>query len=393
LRTHLTARLRRPAVAIAISSLALAGLAPAALADGGLEVTTPYPAIAVAPGSSASFDLTISSTVEGTVGLTVEGAPATWKASLHGGSFVIDGVQVAAGKTATARLDVQVPGDATAATTAIRVVATLGSRTDVLPIQVRVNADIAGDITLTTTSPTQTGASDATFNFDMTLQNGSAQDITVSAKAAGPPQWTVDAKLTGSATTASTVVKAGSSTTISVSAKPPAQTAAGDYKITVTANTGTKEVGAELGVRITGSYQTSLTTPGDLLSNKGSAGSATKQTLIVENNGTAPLTGITITGTPPTGWTVTFEPEGGKIDSVAPGGGTGQVIATITPSKDAVAGDYNMTFNMSSAEQQSASVAIRFTVETSPIWAIAGLLLIAAIFAGLFYVFRTFGRR
>ena len=389
---HLTARLRRPAVALAIVSVVLAGLAPAALADDGLEITTPYPLIAVAPGSSASFDLTVSSTVEGTVGLTVEGAPANWKAVLHGGSFVVDGVQVAAGKTATARLDVQVPGDATAATSTLRVVAKLGGRTDVLPISLRVAADIAGDITLTTTSPTQTGASDATFNFDLTLNNGSAQDITVSSKAAGPPQWTVDAKLTGSATTASTVVKAGSSTTISVSAKPAPQTAAGDYKVTVTANTGSKEISADLGVTITGSYQTTLTTPGDLLSNKGSAGTATKQTLVVENNGTAPLTGITISASPPTGWTVTFDPEGGKIDSIAPQQ-TGQVIATITPSKDAVAGDYNMTFNLSSAEQQSASAAIRFTVETSPVWAIAGLVLIAAIFAGLFYVFRTYGRR
>jgi uncharacterized membrane protein len=33
------------------------------------------------------------------------------------------------------------------------------------------------------------------------------------------------------------------------------------------------------------------------------------------------------------------------------------------------------------------------TVDTSPIWAIVGLLLIAAVIGGLFYVFRTYGRR
>ena len=39
------------------------------------------------------------------------------------------------------------------------------------------------------------------------------------------------------------------------------------------------------------------------------------------------------------------------------------------------------------------SAQIRFTVETSPIWALVGIALIALILGGLFYVFRTYGRR
>ena len=34
-----------------------------------------------------------------------------------------------------------------------------------------------------------------------------------------------------------------------------------------------------------------------------------------------------------------------------------------------------------------------FTVETSPLWFIAGIVLVIAILAGLVYVFRTYGRR
>ena len=66
----------------------------------------------------------------------------------------------------------------------------------------------------------------------------------------------------------------------------------------------------------------------------------------------------------------------------------------ITPSGDAVAGDYVITFKADAAENATGSSAdIRFTVETSPIWAFVGVALIALILGGLFYVFRTYGRR
>jgi uncharacterized membrane protein len=34
-----------------------------------------------------------------------------------------------------------------------------------------------------------------------------------------------------------------------------------------------------------------------------------------------------------------------------------------------------------------------FTVETSPLWLLAGIALIVVILGALFYVFRTYGRR
>ena len=64
--TSLIARVRRTAIVLAAAAVALAGLAPAALAAD-LSVTTPYPNIAVAPGSSASFDLTITAPRDGLV--------------------------------------------------------------------------------------------------------------------------------------------------------------------------------------------------------------------------------------------------------------------------------------------------------------------------------------
>jgi uncharacterized membrane protein len=365
-------------------------VAPGAMAAGGLNVTTPYPAVVVAPGSKVSFDLTVASTSAANVALKVQGAPTGWTATLHGGGFVVDGVSVGANKDATVRLDVSVPGDAADGSHNLIVTATDGGVSDNLAITIRVAAGAAGDITLTTPSQTLTGASDATFSFPLTLQNDSAQDITVSATATGPtPDWTVTAKLATSEQAASTIVKAGSSTGINVSVTAPANAPADKYPIHVSATAGSKTIEADLGIEITGTYKLTLSTPGDLLSAHGSAGSGTQQTFTITNTGTAPLTNVKPTAQKPTGWDVTFDQP--TIDSIAPGA-TANFVATIKPSGEAVAGDYVVTVT-SANDQATGNAQIRFTVETSPIWAIVGIAIIVLILAGLFYVFRTYGRR
>jgi hypothetical protein len=100
LPTSLIARVRRPAIALATAAVFLVGLVPAAAAADPFAVTTPYPSIAVAPGSSASFDLSITAPREGTASLSVAGAPTGWTATLHGGGFVVSGVSVASGTAA-----------------------------------------------------------------------------------------------------------------------------------------------------------------------------------------------------------------------------------------------------------------------------------------------------
>lgn len=392
--TSLIARARRPALALAASALLVGGLVPAVAAAGPLAVTTPYPSIAVAPGASASFDLTITSTTEGTVDLSVSGAPSGWKATLHGGGFVVTGVTAAPGKPGEARLDVDVPADATATTANLTVRAKNASATATLDIKVEVNADVAGDITLTTSSPTLTGSSESDFSFDLTLQNDTAQDQTVSATATAPEGWRVETKLSD-AQAASTVVKAGSSTTITVTATPPANAPAGQTEIDVTAKAGSKTIQGKLGVVITGSFEMTLSTPNDLVSAHGPAGSGTTQQVEIENTGTAPLTNVAMTATKPTDWEVTFDQP--TVASIAPGQ-KATVTATIIPSGEAITGDYQVTIKAEApgengATATSADLAMTFTVETSPIWLLAGFALIVAIVGALFYVFRTYGRR
>ena len=384
------AAVRRTAIVVASTALMLGALAPTASADDGLEVTTAYPAVAVAPGSKVSFDLKVTSTRGANVALALSGVPEGWTASLHGGGFVIDGVTAGPGTDATARLDVNVPADAAASTQTIRVTAEGGGATDVLPISVRVDAAATGDITITTDNPTLTGSSDDTFPFALTLHNDTAQDVTVSASASvtDHPDWDVTAEIAGSQQAASTVVEAGGTTSINVTADPPDDAAAGQYAVHVEVKAGEQTIPGDFAVDLTGSYSMTLTGPGGLLSAHGGAGSATQQQFILTNTGTATIENVALTATPPTGWEVTFDQETVNVPTTEPV----TVTATITPSGEAVAGDYVITFNANS-DQADASAQVRFTVETSPLWALIGIGIIGLILLGLYYVFRTYGRR
>jgi len=102
-----------------------------------------------------------------------------------------------------------------------------------------------------------------------------------------------------------------------------------------------------------------------------------------------------MTSSAPTNWKVTFDQE--TIPTIPPDQQV-TVTATITPTGEAVTGDYKVTLSAGSDAAAGASAAdanlpMTFTVETSPLWLLAGFGLIVVILAALFYVFRTYGRR
>jgi uncharacterized membrane protein len=120
-----------------------------------------------------------------------------------------------------------------------------------------------------------------------------------------------------------------------------------------------------------------------------SADGSSEVQLVLTNTGTAPMQNIELTSTPPSGWDVAFtEPTIGQIEA----GQSVNAVATVTPSDQAIAGDYVITFSADS-EQANASVDIRTTVNPSALWGFVGVALIALTLAGLAWVFRRFGRR
>ncbi len=380
--------LRRVSV-VSVLALLFSFAAVPVSAGSGLSITTPFPAVSVAAGTKVSFDITVSAAANTRVALSVGGVPTGWTATMRGGGFVVDAVQTDAAGAAKTRLDVTVPGDATPSSNRITVTATAGSSAT-LPLDITVSDAVAGAVTMTTATPTLQGAADTTFTFTLTLHNDTAEDQTYAVTAQGPEGWTVNATLTGQAQAASAVVAAGATSSVTVTATPPNPIDAGDYTIQAVATVGEQTINADLGVRITGTNNVTLTTPDGTLSNRGSAGGNITQQLQIENNGTSDLTNLTITSTAPRDWTITYDPSD-TIDTVA-AGETQLVTATIVPSGDAIAGDYVVTFTSASG-QVSDQIEIRVTVETSPLWGFVGIALIVAVLAGLWWVFRTYGRR
>src|SRR4029077_324339 len=110
---------------------------------------------------------------------------------------------------------------------------------------------------------------------------------------------------------------------------------------------------------------------------------------VVANSGSAPVTNVTMTASAPTGWKVEFDAT--TVASI-PAGETANVTAPITPTSDAIAGDYSMTIT-SKGTEASADTDIRVRVETPQFWWIVGVVLIVGVFAGLYWVFRKYGRR
>ncbi|MGH2708069.1 MAG: NEW3 domain-containing protein, partial [Actinomycetota bacterium] len=110
---------------------------------------------------------------------------------------------------------------------------------------------------------------------------------------------------------------------------------------------------------------------------------------VVRNEGTTAVKGIRLSATPPAGWRVTFRPS--TIPNIAPKR-TGKVTAIITPSGEAVAGDYVVTLT-SSAEQSTSNADIRVSVSPSRLFGFLGLVIIVGAAYALFWVFRRYGRR
>lgn len=365
-------------------------LSPApVVAATGLTVTTPYPDVAVAPGTTVTFALKVVVTQTRQVAMSVAGTPTGWTAAIHGGGYTVEGVVAGPSDSPSLQLSVKVPADAAAKTYGLTVTARSGSLEDTLPVQIRVDSAAAGSVSMTSDFPSLQGSASSSFNFTVTLANDTGSDLTFALSAQGPTGWTVNATPTSQSQASSVTVNAGSSSTVSVSASPPSNVTAGTYKLDVTADAGSHKADLQLSVQITGSYSMSLSTPDQNLTASGNAGSVITRSLTIDNTGSAALTNVSLTSTPPTGWTVKFNPA--SIASIQPNQ-TVDVNAEITPAKDAIAGDYVVTMK-ASTQQANSSQDIRVTIETSLTWAVVGIALIVLTLVGLGWVFTRYGRR
>jgi len=385
----------RPLVRV-LTAAALIGLMASAIvapifpvAAQNLLITTPYPSISVQPGATASFGLAVRADEPIRVDLSVEGVPDGWTPTLRGGGREVSSVFADPDEPPELTLDLDVPDDAEAGSITVTVLGSAGREESRLALEVTVVSGEGGEVTMSTDVPARQGTAEDTLTYSVDLQNDTPQQLIFELQAVGPRGWTVSVEPQGEADATSVTVDARGSQTLTVEAVPPPQATEGDYSIRVDAVAGEQSVSTELLARITGVVEMTFTTPDQRLNANVTTGGSTTVDVSVVNSGTATLSGLTLSGTGPSDWQITFEPS--QIASVAPGE-TSTATATIVPSGNAVAGDYVVTLT-ASGEGVQETLDLRVTVETSPVWGLLGIGLIALTLGAMVWVFRRYGRR
>jgi len=353
-------------------------------------VTTPYPEVTVKAGQTVALDVVVKDTVAQKVSLSLQGVPEGWEASLLGSGRPVSAVITDPQEERSLTLQVKVPADAKEGPATIDLVARSATDTITLPIVLTVSLEKGGTTELNPEYSTLRGPADAEFSFNLTLKNNSEQEQTYNLSVTAPEGWTASLKPSGATQETPTVtVQPGSSQRLNLKVTPAKDAQAGKYDLAVTATGGGEEVVTPLHIEITGTYKLALTTPDGRLNAEIKAGTTTKVTFVVQNNGTAPVQGLKLSATAPTNWEVTFDP---SVIDVLPANQQQNVVAKFTPAKNAIAGDYVVTLS-ARADQASTSSDIRVTVKTSTLWGVIGVLIAIAAIVILALVFRRFGHR
>ena len=348
---------------------------------------TPFTSISVPPGESIDYPIDVinkTSRVKSSA-IRVEGLPKGWTWLMKSGGWNIGSLAVLPGEKKNFSLDVQVPLKVDKGTYHFTVTAP-GLST--LPLTVVVSQQGTFKTELTTDQANMAGAANSTFTFNTKLRNVTDAAQAYALNADAPPGWKVSFKANYKQVS-SVNIEPGHTENITVELKPADETPAGNYKIPVSASTGTTSADVTLEVGITGSYGLQVTTPTGLLSTSATAGGNKRLDLVVKNTGSAELKNIAMTSALPTNWNVSFEPA--KIDDL-PAGQSIDVAATITPDDKAIVGDYMANLTARAAET-SALAPLRVSVETSVLWSWAGILIILLGLSSIYFMFRKYGRR
>lgn len=383
--------MRKVTYVIALTMTVLAVLAAPVVAQTatGLTISTPFPGVTTDAGSTAPFDLFVEAETRRTVDLAVEGVPEGWTATFRGGGIAVSQVATNPDEPPELRLDVIIPTGTAEGDYAMTVTATGGGETASLPIKVTVQGGAGGTVTLTPDFPGLQGPASETFPFNIEVSNDTPSEVTLELAGEGPLGWVVEARPSGQSQASTITVDSGTTGRIQVTATPPVNVTEGTYDLRVTARGGDISVESPLVVVITGSYAMALTTIDERLNVNVTVGQPAQLQLVVENRGSAPLTNVEMSATPPSNWEVTFDQEG--LATVGPGEAA-TVNATITPATGAIAGDYQITFR-ATVPETSANAEIRATVSPSAFGGLVGVGLILLVLASLAWVFRRFGRR
>ena len=356
----------------------------------GISMFTKYSGIAVTPGESINYivDVINNSNSIQTVSLQVVEQPEDWEVTLTSGVLSISQLSVKPQSEESFNMQIGVPLQVERAAIPLCSATDAAGGVSTLPITIEVTEQGTFKTELETEQPSRQGTADSKFEYKVTLRNRTAEEQLYALSAAAPRGWSVQFEVSNQKVT-SVKVDANSTKDISVTIDPPGEIEAGTYTIPVMAQAGSFSAEEKLEVQITGTYQMELTTPTGRLSTDITAGREKMVELQLNNTGSSELIDIKLNQAAPVDWEVRFEPE--NISSLLPGEST-TVKAYIKASGKAIAGDYVVNLKAQTPEA-SDSVDFRITVETSALWGWIGVLIIALVVAGIYYLFRRYGRQ
>lgn len=371
----------------------LAGGAMTAGAAGGLDMYTEYPGITAKAGDDLTFNLDFSNSGAGCdASLSVQSMPEGWSGYISGGSSRISQIHVPTGTdTASAVFQLEIPADTADGSYQVVLEARAGGEVyDTLTLNLDVNELEVSQGDFSSEYPEQEGTAGTSFSFNATLINNSAATQSYSLSAESPDGWQVSFTPSGeSSQVASIQLDPAASQGLTVKVVPPDNVAAGEYTIHCSAISGSETLGMDLTVKVTEKYDLSLSTPDGRLSFDTHANEESDVTLSITNDSNVAVENVNLTASAPSDWNVSFDTP--TID-VIEAGATVEVTAHVTPSDQALTGDYVVTMN-AGCSAVSDSADFRVTVETSMLWGVVAVAVIAALLAGIGYVFRKYGRR
>ncbi|MDP6043089.1 MAG: NEW3 domain-containing protein, partial [Dehalococcoidales bacterium] len=164
----------------------------------------------------------------------------------------------------------------------------------------------------------------------------------------------------------------------------------GEYKITLTADSGELKDTIELTANITARYALVLLPSEERYNTTATSGKDNYFAVTAGNLGTAAISDIKLSADKPAGWTVEFTPE--KLDSLK-AIDSQTIDVNIKPPPETIAGDYSISLKASGAQSTARDLDIRVTVESPTIWGWVGIIIIVLVVAGLVLVFLRFSRR
>ncbi len=356
-----------------------------------VNMYTPYTGLSTTPGESINYSVDVKNTSSSVahVSFSLKNLPDEWTSKIRAGGHDIRQLSIDADSYQTISLDIEIPLQVEKGEYKFELVARGRNGVEAtLPFLVEVSEEGTYSTELTIDQPNLEGHTDATFSYKFNLKNLTANEQNYSLSSEVPAGWRAQFKADGNAVT-SVSLEPGANKDIDLDLIPAETASADTYEIPIKASAGGTAAETTLEAVITGSYDIDITTPDGRLNTDITAGRSKMIELIVQNIGTATLNDVSITSSTPPNWEVEFDES--EIE-VLEAGETKIIKAKVTAADDAIAGDYEASFSATAAETSDNAV-FRISVETSTLWGLIGIAIILAVFGGLFYLFKKYGRR